>query len=42
VAEASSAGAALILYRNGFTRVFALLGGLHAWQQAGYPVASSN
>jgi rhodanese-related sulfurtransferase len=35
--EHTSAGAALLLYQMGFTRVYALLGGLNPWIAAGYP-----
>jgi rhodanese-related sulfurtransferase len=40
VDEHTSAGAALILYKSGYTDVYALLGGLVAWEVAGYPVES--
>lgn len=36
--EESSARAASLLMDNGFTHVMALRGGLHAWQDAGYPI----
>ncbi|MBC8249458.1 MAG: rhodanese-like domain-containing protein [Anaerolineales bacterium] len=36
-----SARAARILMDKGYTNVKALLGGLRAWQQAGYPIVSS-
>jgi len=31
-----------MLYRNGFTNAYALLGGLAAWKEAGYPVEASD
>lgn len=36
--EEESAGAALILYKNGYSKVAALLGGVAAWEAAGYPM----
>ncbi len=35
--EASSARAALILQKNGYTKVAALKGGMAAWEEAKYP-----
>jgi rhodanese-related sulfurtransferase len=39
--EASSARAAKILNENGY-QARAILGGLHAWQAAGYPLAGEH
>jgi rhodanese-related sulfurtransferase len=39
--EESSAGAALTLYKNGYTNVSVLLGGFDEWRDAGYPVEES-
>jgi rhodanese-related sulfurtransferase len=39
--EASSAGQALNLYREGFTDVAVLSGGMSAWVEAGYPMEGS-
>jgi rhodanese-related sulfurtransferase len=36
--EEASAGAALILQDHGFARVTPILGGLRAWEAAGYPI----
>jgi len=40
VDEDTSARAALRLYQLGYTDVYALLGGLVAWEVAGYPIES--
>ena len=40
-AEESSARAARILLDNGFEKVTPILGGLRAWEEAGYPVETS-
>jgi rhodanese-related sulfurtransferase len=40
-AESTSAGSALKLYGNGYTNVSALLGGVSAWVEAGYPTEES-
>ena len=41
MAEESSARAAQILKRRGFEEALALLGGIVAWQQHGFPVEGS-
>ena len=38
MAEETSAGAALKMYKKGFTDISALKGGLYGWEKAGYPV----
>jgi rhodanese-related sulfurtransferase len=39
-AEESSAGAALIMQKNGYSNVHALYGGFAAWESLGYPTKS--
>ena len=36
--EATSARVALTLMNMGYTRVYALKGGWHEWQDRGYPI----
>ena len=40
--EGSSAGQALNLYREGFTDVAVLSGGMNSWVEAGYPMEGSS
>jgi len=42
VSEDSSAGAALIMQHAGINNVSALKGGLHAWENANYPIVRSS
>jgi rhodanese-related sulfurtransferase len=38
VNEHTSARAAFVMLHNGYTKVSAILGGLDAWIEAGYPM----